>query len=102
MRDVEIDQSKKSAKSDHVAEDRQAEFFNPQRSKRNFLIGAEPCVADCLLGDELVSFLVEADENIGFVDHGVFDGPLIISEIGTDPRIADGGIVVEEKSDLIA
>src|SRR4030042_4478380 len=101
MRDVETDQSKKPAESDHIAEDRQAELFNSDHTKRNFLIRAESGITDGFLGNELISFVMESDKNICLIDHRIFDWLLIISEVGADPGISNRRIVIKEKGHLI-
>ena len=102
MGHIKINQSKKPAEGDHIAEDRLTELFNPYLPERDLLVGAEACIADRLLGNELISLLMQANEDVCLVDHWILDRVLVIGEISSNSLIPNGRVVVEEQGDFVA
>ena len=102
MADVEIDQSEESSEGDHIAEDRLAKLLNSHHPKRNFFIRAEPGIANRLLGNELVPFLMEPHKYVCLFDHWTFNRFLIVSKIACNSLIPNRGVIIEEEGHFVA
>jgi hypothetical protein len=101
MGNINIDQTEKAAEGDHIAEDHLTKLLNPHHPEWNLLIRAEARLTDRLLGNELIPFCMKPYQNIRLIDHWIFNPVPVIGEITTDSLIPDGGVIIEEKGDLI-